>query len=33
MARKINKSAEQALLAALAIGATVENAACKAGMQ
>lgn len=32
MARKSNKAAEQALLAALAIGATVENAARKAGM-
>ena len=32
MARTRNKSAEQALLAALAIGATVENAARKAGM-
>ncbi len=32
MARKSNKAAEQALLAALAIGATVENAARKAGI-
>ena len=32
MARKRNKSAEQALLMALAIGATVENAARKAGV-
>lgn len=32
MARKSNKATEQALLAALAIGATVENAARKAGI-
>ena len=32
MARKRNKSAEQALLMALVIGATVENAARKAGI-
>ncbi|HTU18561.1 MAG TPA: hypothetical protein VMG10_10915 [Gemmataceae bacterium] len=32
MARKSNKAAEQVLLAALAIGATVENAARKAGI-
>ena len=32
MARKRNKSSEQALLMALAIGATVENAARKAGV-
>lgn len=32
MARKRNKSTEQALLMALAIGATVENAARKAGI-
>jgi hypothetical protein len=32
MAKKNNKKAEQALLLALAFGATVENAARKAGM-
>jgi uncharacterized protein (UPF0147 family) len=32
MARKNNKAADQALLTALAIGATVQNAAIKAGM-